>query len=345
MAFLASIEEFDKLALKEQVTRITTKTGKIFEEKCVDGNWQNDFLGQGPIPSYLESSGPGFSQISCRKFVESLGRWESVQSPNPTTQVEREIKLITYNVWFSTNNWVNRALSLFDIINREDANLICLQEVTTDFLKLLLKQEWVRNCYFVSDANGSTVIPYGVVILSKHYMSNVTLFDMPTDMGRRLLLCGISLNGDNFIVGTVHLESMNNSEMRINQLARIQEITSAHENWMLLGDFNFHAQMRENQHIADIDAWELVHGQGSSAREVTRRGLMIDRVIIKGGNWVPLAIRRIGCDPIVPLEGNEVTVPSHSSAGTEKMMARDEEYPSDHDGVVVQFGARGQSLR
>ena len=69
-------------------------------------------------------------------------------------------------------------------------------------------KEWIRENYWVSDAHGHTVTPYGVLLLSRLPILRLELHDLPSAMHRRLLLADLSVNGLTVRVGTVHLESL-----------------------------------------------------------------------------------------------------------------------------------------
>jgi endonuclease/exonuclease/phosphatase family metal-dependent hydrolase len=51
-----------------------------------------------------------------------------------------EVKIVTYNVWFSEKHKEARAKALFSILEKEDADFINLQEVTPEFLQWLQKE-------------------------------------------------------------------------------------------------------------------------------------------------------------------------------------------------------------
>jgi len=46
---------------------------------------------------------------------------------------------LTYNIWFEQHNIQNRIKALIKIIKEADADIICLQEVTNDFIQALWK--------------------------------------------------------------------------------------------------------------------------------------------------------------------------------------------------------------
>jgi hypothetical protein len=58
--------------------------------------------------------------------------------------------LVTFNVWFSTHRLASRAEELIRIIVREDADFVCLQEVTVRFLAVFLADSSIQARYCVS---------------------------------------------------------------------------------------------------------------------------------------------------------------------------------------------------
>jgi endonuclease/exonuclease/phosphatase family metal-dependent hydrolase len=363
MSFVGSIAAFDKRSLKQQVTRVTNRAGQIYEEvrrSDGDAGVERVFVGQG-VPQYLEDSMKGFSELECYFYHKDSRRWESAVKLG-TKEFDPafgELKLVTYNVWFSEKNWANRARKLLQIVQAEHADIICLQEVTQHFLDVVLEEEWIRSNYMVTDARGSTITPYGVLMIFRSSLKvfNSRLYELPTNMGRRFLLCDIQWKcGETLSIGTVHLESLNNSEIREAQLSRIFDVTSQASHLVIAGDFNFHHAMSENQALlrSSVDSWAAAPGGGRITSG--RRGTLIDRVVHRSAAVRVAAARLIGCDPVVPpaADGprastsaatpNAAAAASAIAAAAAVMTADslgraqlDELYPSDHDGLVVEF--------
>ena len=81
MALSGSIASFDKSILKRQNTRVTTRSGQIFEEiRRNDGFDDVDriFVGEGAVPKYLEDKANGFSDLDSQYFNKERERWESI---------------------------------------------------------------------------------------------------------------------------------------------------------------------------------------------------------------------------------------------------------------------------
>lgn len=83
--------------------------------------------------------------------------------------------------------------------------------------------------------------------------------DFPSEMGRGLLVVEASVCGMKVHVANVHLESPDllfwqSHKYRIQQVQRINEITSASDNWILSGDFN--PVFERNADSWFVDAWK-----------------------------------------------------------------------------------------
>lgn len=60
------------------------------------------------------------------------------------------LKFLSYNVWFEQHNFYERAEALNKIFEESNADFICLQEVINDFYNELIKKEYVKRNYFIS---------------------------------------------------------------------------------------------------------------------------------------------------------------------------------------------------
>jgi endonuclease/exonuclease/phosphatase family metal-dependent hydrolase len=93
---------------------------------------------------------------------------------------------------------------------------------------------------------------YGVMILSKwpckFYQYN---FSENSRMGRSLLVAETIINGEPFVVSTVHLESMASAPFRKAQMEISFPILKLFNNSMLMGDFNFNSSWKNEQACID----------------------------------------------------------------------------------------------
>ena len=147
--------------------------------------------------------------------------------PPPRTP---SLSVMTFNVWFDDMAYVIRLAALARLILASPADVVCLQEVTPRFARLLCGDPALRAAgYVASDADGAgaTVQPYGVLILCKRGLApSFSFHDLPTSMARRLLVATLHTARGPFVVATVHLESLDNQPRRAAQLAMARQVLS-----------------------------------------------------------------------------------------------------------------------
>ena len=292
------------------------------------------------------------------------GRRSAGQEPNS----RGALKLVTYNVWFAREDQLLRARGLLAVVEAQQPDVVCLQEVTVPFLECLLAEPWVQRDFVVSDnATGTTVNPYGVAMLVRKATPatpwlqdpEFTIHHLPSNMGRRALFA--SLASGNLRVGTAHLESLDNAALRIAQLDVVGGILhgSPHHGGSLApagepppitaalfaGDTNFgercpEADAARSALVHASDVWPCVHGEGSVGKVQTMLREKIgrlDKVYCQRGSGSSAAgeeasATRAGYVRLEPTDiGLLGTAPCHvKEDGTEV-------FPSDHAGVTASF--------
>lgn len=160
----------------------------------------------------------------------------------------KSLKLLTYNIWFDEYNYENRWKNILSICEAKNPDIICLQEVTDNFYEYLLKTEYVKDNFYLTMIPSQLKNWYETLIMSK-YMCNAYTMPFISRMGRKLLYITIVNNSSELIkVGTTHLESLNNCNIRENQLYLSYNILDSIEtenidfktkHSFLMGDFNF----------------------------------------------------------------------------------------------------------
>ncbi|MCG8420892.1 MAG: endonuclease/exonuclease/phosphatase family protein [Proteobacteria bacterium] len=265
------------------------------------------------------------------KPISQLGeRWSS-PATSSSTAGQDAIVVATYNVWFNPHERERRWRALVDEVQRNDPDVIAFQEVTRPFLALLRDLPWVQREYSISDPDGRTIERYGIVLLSRRPLDGLTLHDMPSHMGRKLLVAHFA---GSLAVATIHLESLRPSApIRDLQFARCVEILDAFDHAMLMGDMNFCSSWaEENARIPDsyTDVWPYLHPDDPGYTEDTSINHMLslyeqrtkrvryDRIFLRsqGEVWQPLSIKRLGTRPI----GDDLLL-----------------FPSDHFGLTARF--------
>jgi len=149
--------------------------------------------GREAIPSFLSDAARGRSELFPKRYNSATHRWvisqqgrlsklivvvvkvfKSVDWLLTTTKGETEVvkfesneersklRFVTFNVWFDDYYKEERAQGLLDLIHKLEPHFVCFQECTRAFLEIVKKQSWVCDHYALSDAEGSTVHPYGL---------------------------------------------------------------------------------------------------------------------------------------------------------------------------------------
>ena len=275
-------------------------------------------------------------ELKAYRFNETTDVWEEGRNAEAGISAA-ELTVVTFNVWFADYFFYTRCDALLEIVRNCNADVIGFQEVTLDFLEWLLDKQWVRDHYYISDINGSTVNPYGVLLLSRFPVRRFWWHDLPTFMERKLLVAELEVNEQTVQVATVHLESMKEfAFMHELQLETIFPLLDSSDHAILMGDFNFCATWEEKKALIDSryqDLWSVLRGDEPGYTEDTDINLMrlliknedthvrFDRILLRSPSWQAKSIALLGTKPVLP---DDLYV-----------------FPSDHFGLVatvVQLG-------
>lgn len=241
------------------------------------------------------------------------------------------LKIISYNIWFDAATATTRLPHLLQEINKYQADIIMLQEVTPWFIKGIQDDSLLSQYQLISSSNNTQTPRSGLTFLVKNtYKIVATDYkSLPSDYGRGLLSATIQIEGVPLCLATTHLDSaqFGATDIRLQQLDVIFKHLKHCDRLILAGDFNYGDQAIENTHFAKnmIDAWhhlkpssngytydrELNSYSDKSAYlfEQSRR---LDRVYTK--QLQPIDIQVIGTNPI-----------------DQKLST----YPSDHFGILA----------
>lgn len=192
------------------------------------------------------------------------------------------MRLLTWNVYFGGHMFEERRAALIDELARRRPEVIALQEVTAE--------DVIELPGYVSTLDEFRPAAYGVAILARVQIESVREYELPSEMGRTLLVVELS---SGVTVATVHLESMDEADRRIAQLAIVQRRLASRERVVLCGDFNFTPAMAEQRAIdpAWTDAWAhdapgyTVDSDANAMRfqlKEKRTQKRIDRVLLRG---------------------------------------------------------------
>lgn len=294
--------------LKPTETRVRHRDGTVSLEMRSDAGFECRSLEiEAEVPQYVKDQESGISRLEPKTFDETSNRWQSDKvwkemQVEPRSQEnlhllnKGSLRLVTYNVWFSTQRQSARAAALFSILRDSEADVICLQEVTPIFLNLLRDESWVRSNYALSDSIGTTLkgseLVYGVVMLWKRELlvASLVLYALPTTMNRSALVASFRILHHELRVVTVHLESLDNVKIRSNQLERIFQLVGASSDLsidagaaanqsyggaILTGDMNFDEGAEEDRIPARAgfsDCWQEVKHSWTEA-DVADQGI------------------------------------------------------------------------
>lgn len=343
--------QLHSVQLKPTVTRVRQRDGTVTEEKInSDGSVQILSQQQESLPAFLSEQAAGYSSLTPYHFIAETNKWQKLQSPSSQPESSSSaassssslsssssslsastLTVVTYNVWFSEWMQTPRAHELLRIVNDCRADVICFQEVTQPFLSILVEQPWVREHYHLSDAVGTSCVPYGVVILwrSAHplFSSSVKVLirALPSNMGRRAVELEVPDVG--FKLVTAHLESKDNEEMRRAQIDLIFPELVGKRFALFLGDTNFADHSAEQQHIHSAfpsltDTWLSTQPDDAKTNPtVTDRFGRIDKIYFAHAETVTSSqISMIGTESFTTCPESQKAV-----------------HPSDHFGLLASF--------
>jgi len=176
------------------------------------------------------------------------GKWIHKPAENcPVIKSGEELRILTYNVWFDQLYEEERRDAIFHEIQSLSPHIVCLQEVLPEFIKALIQQTWAQENYYLSDATGDFVSPYGCCILSRMDVTNFSAWLLPTMMGRSCLIAEFQIDNNSFLCATVHLESLDSRNLRQKQLEVISSILKDSHTALLMGDFNMDSDINYSQ--------------------------------------------------------------------------------------------------
>jgi endonuclease/exonuclease/phosphatase family metal-dependent hydrolase len=174
-----------------------------------------------------------------------------------STLYKKKISVMSYNIWFSEYEREKRLKSLIYTINKENPDVVCLQEVLTNEYAQLKSSLKYEN-YFPSVIDEGT---YGCVIFSKFKINKSKQIKLPSNMNRNLLICDVNLTFDcngteentKIIIANTHFESefaQSDNTIKIGQYTYVSAILNKlfldHGNIILCADTNVIKSEYEN---------------------------------------------------------------------------------------------------
>lgn len=226
------------------------------------------------------------------------------------------LRLTSWNVWFDRHQRERRFQGLLEELSRWRPHLMAFQEVTMPFVRAILACEWLQGSYWISAREPNQL---GVLMVGRVLPSSLRFEALPSEMGRRLLLCEM----EGVTVASCHLESTGQGgPRRKEQLARSFQLLNPYQRCVLMGDFNFADGTPECSVLdsAYQDAW----GDQTDAYTIdSQRNSMLTRT--RPSSQVAIRIDRV--------LSRGLRVDERSLLGTEPI--EEGLHPSDHFGLRV----------
>ncbi|KAJ3081765.1 hypothetical protein HK102_002144 [Quaeritorhiza haematococci] len=222
-----------------------------------------------------------------------------IAAPTRTTTT---LKILTYNIWFDALTLRLRTPHLIQILEEQSADIVCLQECTSEFLRALASSSFVRSTYIVSDISADTFKSwYGVVVMVKRKEKAgvglrlegcVQRIFSQTRMGRAIVGVRVRVEGVGVVmIGTSHFESgEEDGEVRRVQFKEAtglvdpafgsMEAKKSSEGGatpqrpvvgVLCGDFNIHDDEAESATLASELGWRDAYIDSPESKGVLAR--------------------------------------------------------------------------
>lgn len=220
---------------------------------------------------------------------------------------------------------------LLEALASLDADLIALQEVEPALVDALLRADWVREGYWVSDdREAKDVDAYGLFLLSRRPILELALHPFGPHKGA----LAVVIDGPHgpLVVVTVHLTSDHTEGAAARRKAELDALASDAPPFdtLWMGDFNDGSSDLASR-LGMTDTWTAIHGASDATptfdptnnplarvSSKTGRASRLDRVLCRG-ELAPAEALLVGHEP----------------------STEDGLFISDHAGLVVTVGKRG----
>ena len=277
--------------------------------------------------------------------------------------VQKELRLLTYNVLVDRDFQKLRTKALFQILRRTKADVIALQEADGWFVYPLLKQSWLRGKYHITRYKGRPFAPGGQFILSRYPIVQTVWKILPGRQRRTVVIARIRVDGRILAVATTHMESLpTDGPVRAKQLDMMFSMLAKEKDAVLMGDFNFgYGAQPETRSLPSTyqDLWLTLHkGKPGFTWNIPQNPLAkvgsfkdekssrIDRILLRSAHWKPKTIQIIGNRAIGQGRwygrpyyhtGNKAIDNAHRDGLLMKV------FPSDHYGLLGTIVTKGKN--
>lgn len=167
------------------------------------------------------------------------------------------LTVLTWNIFFDSHKISERTLQIIKIVNDNNPDIICFQEVRKTILDVLII-EFEIGGYIIpnKDLQTGRVVKnvYSTLIFVKKSLSIdsiVNIIPFSTSYMERDIL---ELNIENYCIINVHLESTNSEQMKKIRTLQLNEIIEKYKNskTVVCGDFNIREKI-QNDYFFDLD--------------------------------------------------------------------------------------------
>jgi endonuclease/exonuclease/phosphatase family metal-dependent hydrolase len=294
----------------------------------------------------------------------------------------KEIKMVTYNVLYpKAKGDVNSTIYdlthpnirypyQFVMLQGLDADIIGLNEVTTEYYDAIVAQDWVRRDYFVCDSIDRKGNVFGNMLLSKYPFKSVHHLKVTT-ISRNCLVVDIPTSEDHSLIITCcHLKAnIMNYSTRAKQMEQIYDCMdqmSKTNTKVVIGDLNFHMEMEDSNIRSDyVDVWKKVNPDlpgwsfdgyvNKMQHEMFPTAMIsaqmrLDRILLSSSLLQPTNCKLFGSQPIFEQKVREepyspidyVRSPIKALGGLfgfDLLVKEKEDYlfASDHFGILAEF--------
>jgi tyrosyl-DNA phosphodiesterase 2 len=248
-------------------------------------------------------------RIHVGRYDAASNRWDGVDDAAGAHR--DELTVATFNVWFDDYFADQRYRAIADLLCREMPDIMVFQEITPTALSIFLSQPCIQEHYRRAAVAGGRAGNYGMLMLSRLPVAQVTYTRLPSRMSRGFLRADFTISGSPLVVCSVHLDSGRRSvRLRARQLRRVFRALRSADDAVVLGDFN----MRDSENARIVppyrDVWPMLRPSDDGFTEDTAINLMrfdsknkhrqvrFDRVLHKGEDWSPTCIDLLGTQPI-----------------------------------------------
>ena len=223
-------------------------------------------------PSYSVSRGSVLVLLVVIILVYALRSYLSVPSSGSLidrTGTQRQISLLSWNIWYPSVKMRERMEALGQIVQELEPDILALQEVTQENLALLRNQPWFSR-YHLIPPDISNEVDHSVVILSVYTVDKwfPHPFKKAPYTNRKIITAELknTVSSPRFVVGVTHLvHARQNTLQRELQLKETLQVLSPYDNVCVMGDMN----IQSGRTLVDgvvvlpsswIDAWLSLPG-------------------------------------------------------------------------------------